>query len=64
MLVDEKTDLLEQCATFGTELVFTHDPTVAASRVLRDDRGRFSASEPVPALTRWNLDAPEQALAG
>jgi glyoxylase-like metal-dependent hydrolase (beta-lactamase superfamily II) len=64
LLVDEKADLLEQCATFGTELVFTHDPTIGASRVLRDDRGRFSASEPVAALTRWNLNAPEQALAG
>jgi glyoxylase-like metal-dependent hydrolase (beta-lactamase superfamily II) len=61
-LVDEKTELLTQCATFGAELVYTHDPVVAASRVLRDGRGRFSASEAVPALTRWDLDAPEPAL--
>jgi glyoxylase-like metal-dependent hydrolase (beta-lactamase superfamily II) len=55
-LVDEKNELLARCVEDGTYLVFTHDPAVAAARVVRDDRGRFSASEPVASFTRWDLD--------
>ena len=55
-LVDEKNALIEKLAVDGTRLVYTHDPNVAASRVVRDERGRFAASDPLPAFTRWNLD--------
>jgi glyoxylase-like metal-dependent hydrolase (beta-lactamase superfamily II) len=56
-LVDEKNALLSRLVEDGTHLVYTHDPKVAASRVVRDERGRFAASEPLAAFTRWNLDA-------
>ena len=55
-LVDEKSDLLARCVADGTHLFFTHDPSAAAARVVRDDRGRFMPSEPLAAFTRWDLD--------
>ncbi len=57
-LVDEKSELLARCVSDQTFLFFTHDPSIAASRVARDERGRFASSEPLPAFTRWNLDLP------
>jgi len=47
-----------------TLLIVTHDPRVAASRVRRDDRGRFAPADPVGEFTRWDLnadDAPKAA---
>jgi glyoxylase-like metal-dependent hydrolase (beta-lactamase superfamily II) len=58
-LVDEKNELLARCVEDGTYLLFTHDPSVAAARVFRDDRGRFTAREPLAAFTRWDLDQSE-----
>jgi len=55
-LVDEKNALLSRLVADGTRLVYTHDPTVAASRVVRDERGRFAPSEPLTDFTRWDLD--------
>ena len=55
-LVDEKSELLARCVTDGTQLVYTHDPNVAASRVMLGERSRFTPSEPVAALTRVDLD--------
>jgi glyoxylase-like metal-dependent hydrolase (beta-lactamase superfamily II) len=55
-LVDEKNALLTRLVEDGTHLVYTHDPHVAASRVVRDARGRFAPSEPIAGFTRWNLD--------
>jgi glyoxylase-like metal-dependent hydrolase (beta-lactamase superfamily II) len=60
-LVDEKTALLTRSVADGTRLVYTHDPNVAASRVALGDRGRFTPSEPVPALTRFDLDVAAAA---
>jgi len=37
-------------------LVYTHDPVVAGSRVLRGKTGRYEAVEPVLGFTRWDID--------
>jgi hypothetical protein len=55
-LVDEKSELLARSCEDATLLVYTHDPNVAASRVGRDERGRFTPLDAVPALTRFDLD--------
>lgn len=57
LLVDEKTALLADCASDGTYLVYTHDPVIAASRVERDERGRYRPREACGDFTRWELDA-------
>jgi glyoxylase-like metal-dependent hydrolase (beta-lactamase superfamily II) len=54
-LVDEKSELLARSVADSTLLVYTHDPTVAASRVGRDERGRFTPKNAVPTLTRFDL---------
>jgi glyoxylase-like metal-dependent hydrolase (beta-lactamase superfamily II) len=60
-LVDEKSELLTRAIADATRLVYTHDPHVAVSRVLRDERGRFTPSDAAPDLTRFDLDAPAGA---
>ncbi len=54
-LVDEKQRLLEQLASRGGRLYFTHDPEVSMSRVVRDEGGRFAAGESWPTLVRSPL---------
>ncbi|RMG94539.1 MAG: MBL fold metallo-hydrolase [Deltaproteobacteria bacterium] len=49
-LIDEKRALLHDMEIEGGRLFFTHDPTVAACKVGRDDRGRFVAIDPQPSL--------------
>lgn len=44
LLIDEKARLLEDLLERGGSLFFTHDPTTAIGRVVRDDRGRFSVA--------------------
>ncbi len=56
-LVDEKSELLTRTVADRTRLVYTHDPHVGVSRVARDERGRFVPSEPLPSVTRLDLDA-------
>ncbi len=46
LVIDEKRALLEDLVRRNGTLVFTHDPAVAAGRVVRDGDGRFAA-EPV-----------------
>ena len=60
-LVDEKSELLARSVADQTLLVYTHDPNVAASRVARDERGRFTPQDSVPALTRFDLDTPRSS---
>lgn len=55
-LIEEKQQVFEQLAADSSFLLFTHDPDFAAARVQRDDRGRFSAMDPQPVLSRWDLD--------
>ena len=46
LVIDEKRALLEDLVRRNGRLVFTHDPVVAAGRVVRDGGGRFSV-EPI-----------------
>lgn len=43
LVVQEKTGFLADMAARSATLVFTHDPTTATAKVVRDDRGRYSA---------------------
>ena len=45
-IVDEKTRILGQLAREHTHIFFTHDRSVAWARVVQDEKGKFSASEP------------------
>jgi len=53
-LVDEKQLLLTELAEEGGHLFFTHDPNTAMSRVVRDERGRFRAAEPMATVSGWS----------
>ena len=44
-LIDEKDALLGDLVTRGGRLFFTHDPNVAMTRVVKDERGRFGPGE-------------------
>jgi len=50
-LIDEKTALLTDLVSRGGRLFFTHDPSVAAARVVRDERGRFTAADGAASFT-------------
>lgn len=52
-LIDEKRALLADLVDRGGWLFYTHDPQVALSRVERDERGRFRATDAVSAPQRW-----------
>lgn len=56
-LVDEKSEWLAECASEGTYFMYTHDPSFAASRVTRDERGRYTATDRLGEFTRWDLDS-------
>ena len=45
LLIDEKKVLLEDLIERNGALFFTHDPTVAAGRIVRDEKGRFGVEE-------------------
>jgi glyoxylase-like metal-dependent hydrolase (beta-lactamase superfamily II) len=62
-LVDEKTGIFQQSIERRTYLVYTHDPRVAASRVRRDDKGRFAPADPVGEFSRWDLNAAASPVA-
>ncbi|MDP6933802.1 MAG: MBL fold metallo-hydrolase [Myxococcota bacterium] len=47
-LIDEKTALLDELEARKGRLFFTHDPSCAMARVIRDDRGRITCGE------RWS----------
>jgi len=53
LLIDEKEALLAKIVAESGWAFYTHDPEVAASRVVRSPQGRFSASEPLAEL-RWS----------
>jgi hypothetical protein len=56
-LIDEKSELFPKLLENRTYLFFTHDATVAAARLARDDKGRFGPAQPVTDFERWDLDA-------
>lgn len=53
LLIEEKRQLLERVAANGEWVFYTHDPRVSASRVTKDDKGKFAAVEPVERLA-WS----------
>jgi glyoxylase-like metal-dependent hydrolase (beta-lactamase superfamily II) len=55
-LIDEKAALFADFARRGEYLFFTHDPEVAAARVV-EHAGRFKPSDELGAFTAWDLDA-------
>ena len=50
LLIDEKASLLEDLAQRGGRLFFTHDPCIAMSRIIKDERGRFGSTALVAKL--------------
>ena len=55
LLIDEKRALLEDLVSRGGRLFFTHDPNVALGTVTRDERGRFSITDPHHTLTGMEI---------
>ncbi len=57
-LIDEKAELLPQFERERTWLYFTHDPEVAAARIQRDNKGKFTVAEQRSTFQDgWDLDA-------
>lgn len=50
-LIDEKQAMLERVIAEQGWAFFTHDPNVAAARIIRDERGKFTVAEPLASLT-------------
>ena len=50
MLIDEKTALLGDLVARNGRLFFTHDPEIALSRVVKDEKGRFSTKDDLREL--------------
>lgn len=51
-VVDEKQALLDYLVANQGRLFYTHDPQIALSNVVRDDKGRFVASNTLNEVTR------------
>jgi len=58
-LVNEKAALFADFVTRGVFLFFTHDPEVAAARLV-ENAGRFKVGQELPTFARWDLDAQSQ----
>lgn len=52
-LIEEKQSLLNDLEQRSGWLYFTHDPQVAAGRVLRNEKGRFTVTETMGELVGW-----------
>jgi len=52
LLIDEKRTFLSDLQARGGRLFYTHDSETALSEIGVDERGRFSAVNPVPVLTQ------------
>ena len=50
LLIDEKATLLTDLVARNGRLFFTHDPAVAMSKVVRDEKGKFSTVDDLPEL--------------
>jgi glyoxylase-like metal-dependent hydrolase (beta-lactamase superfamily II) len=55
-LIDEKAELFRDFSKHGEYLFFTHDPKIAAARVL-ENAGRYQPSHEVGEFRAWDLDA-------
>jgi glyoxylase-like metal-dependent hydrolase (beta-lactamase superfamily II) len=61
-LIDEKAELFTDLELEQSFLLFTHDPQVAAARIARDARGRYSTAAAQPSLVGWDLDATAEPM--
>jgi glyoxylase-like metal-dependent hydrolase (beta-lactamase superfamily II) len=52
-LIDEKQAMLERVIAEQGWAFFTHDPKVAAARIVRDERGKFSTTDELATLA-WD----------
>lgn len=52
-LIEEKQALLDDLLERGGRLFYTHDHETAISGIERDERGRFRAVDPLPAVDGW-----------
>jgi glyoxylase-like metal-dependent hydrolase (beta-lactamase superfamily II) len=52
LLIDEKRALLEDLLTRGGRIFYTHDYQWALSGLAQDERGRFSAKDPVASISQ------------
>jgi glyoxylase-like metal-dependent hydrolase (beta-lactamase superfamily II) len=52
-LIDEKQAMLERIIAERGWAFFTHDPKIAAARIVRDERGKFAAIDEQPRLA-WD----------
>ena len=50
LLIDEKAAILQDLADRGGRLFFTHDPCIAMSRIIKDEKGRFGSTGLVERL--------------
>jgi glyoxylase-like metal-dependent hydrolase (beta-lactamase superfamily II) len=50
LLIDEKREFLDDKLARDVRLFFTHDVGCALARVTRDDKGRYSTRDEMPAL--------------
>ncbi len=57
LLIDEKQAFLDDKLARGVRLFFTHDTACAMASVVRDDKGRYAAVDPLPSLDGWPLAA-------
>ena len=53
LLIDEKQAMLERVLGEDGWAFFTHDPKVAAARIVRDERGKFSTRDEI-AVMAWD----------
>jgi glyoxylase-like metal-dependent hydrolase (beta-lactamase superfamily II) len=61
LLIDEKGQIESELEERGSWLFFTHDATVAAGRIERGPKGRFSTTETLAQFSHWDLDRPRAA---
>ena len=54
-LIDEKVTLLSKLVRNNGRVFFTHDPEIAMSRVVIDDRGRFGTTSNAAHLQSFNI---------
>ena len=56
-LIDEKARLFAELSAARAHLLFTHDPSVAAARLSRDERQRYCSVDSSGEFSGWDLDA-------
>src|SRR3990167_1726681 len=55
LLIDEKREMLELAIKQNAYLFYTHDPKIAMSRVLQDEKGKFIPVEMMGEFSGWEV---------